>query len=169
MPTEDNWKESLYLELRPIAEAIFRSEKPGNSLQPTMILNDAYLRLQKQLNLKDANRVEVLAAGAKIMRRILIDASRKRNTKKRGRDYKQANITDLQISEKNSMELLELEEALAILGKDYPRVAQMVELKFYGGFTITEIASYLNISESSVSSDWRFARAWLAQKLTSEK
>jgi len=159
------WKQSLYLELRPLAEAALRGESPGHSLQPTILINDAYLKIQHQDNLKGASRAEVLAAGAVIMRRMMIDSCRKRKAAKRGGDLGRV---DLQVDiegERRPEVLLELDEALVLLAKDYPRAAKVVELRFYGGLVASDIANHLDVSESTVGQDWRFARAWLSRKL----
>lgn len=163
-PTEE-FQKSLYQELRPLAEAALRKEAKGHSLEPTILINDAYLKLIKQENLKGASRVELLAAGANIMRRILIDACRRRNAEKRGGGMQRVPLDDQLPSRNRSTELLDLELALAELKKSYPRAASLVVLRFYGGMTLSEMAQHLKISESSVSADWRIAKAWLSRRL----
>ena len=169
MPKDDNsnkdWQQSLYEEIRPIAEAALRHESPGHLLQPTLLVNDAYLRIQRQRNLRGANRSEVLAAAAKIIRRLIVDDCRRRRAEKRGGAAKQVSLRSNTPGDPESLDLIELNDALELLQEQHPRAAQVVELRFFGGLSAQEVAEHLNVSLSTVNSDWRFSKAWLFRTL----
>lgn len=163
------WEQSLYEELRPLADAAIRWEKPGHSLQPTLLMNDAYLRLQQQENLKEADRSKVLAAAARIMRRLLIDRCRKRDAEKRGGKLGRVPFPSDVAEHDRSTEILELHEALIVFQKQSPRAAKVVELRFFGGLTSEGVAEVLDVSLSTVNSDWRFAKAWLLRQMSRDR
>lgn len=164
------WHSSIYEQLHQVAEQALQHEKPGHSLQPTLLVNDAYLRLLDQKNVDPSDRSAVMAAGAVIIRRLLVDYARKRKSKKRGGAYGRGNRLHLSIADDaNKLDVLELNDALDLLGKQRPRAAQVVERKFFGGLTGEEIAEQLGVSLRTVKSDWRFAKAWLYRELGSDQ
>ncbi|MEQ9408441.1 MAG: ECF-type sigma factor [Fuerstiella sp.] len=165
----DPFQESLYDQLHGLAEKALRRETPGHSLQPTMLVNDAYLRLLEQRNVDQADRSQVMAAGAKIIRRLLIDYARKRKRQKRGGSEKRQIPLHISVEDDaNPIELLELNDALEALEREEARAAQVVELKFFGGLSGDEISERLGISLRTVNNDWRYAKAWLYRRLGSE-
>lgn len=160
------WSQSIYDQLHEIAQQALRRESPGHSLQPTLLVNDAYMQLLKQRNVNRADKSQVLAVGATIIRRMLVDHARKRLTAKRGGDQGRGVGLDLSIvGYTNGLDVIELNDALAVLAKRHERAEKVVELRFFGGLVNEEIAEHLNISLRTVNSDWRFAKAWLYREM----
>jgi RNA polymerase sigma factor (TIGR02999 family) len=149
-----------YPELRRIARKHLYHERPGHSIQATALVNEAYLRLVKVRNVKWKDRAHFLAIGARIMRRILIDHARARPPGRR------TELTDtLAISPALDLDLILLDQALKALAEFDSRKAQVVEMKFFGGLTIEEIATVLNVSPQTVGRDWNLAKAWLVHRM----
>ena len=166
---ENNWHNSVYYQLHRLAQRALAREAPGHSLQPTLLVNDAYLKLLKQRNVDPADRSQVMAVGATIVRRLLIDYARTRKAKKRGgADGRGLPLHISVVDSANQLDILELNEALVALAAESPRAAQVVELKFFGGLSGDEIAGQLNVSLRTVNNDWRFAKAWLYRMLSDE-
>ncbi len=159
----------VYGELRRMAQAMFRREGAHHTLQPTALVNEAYLRLAKQDKDDWTNRAQFLANPARCMRRVLVDAARKRNAEKRPNELRRVTLIDpaqgATDSELLEVDLVELDRALNRLGEVKPRYLEHVELRFFGGLSIAETASFLNISPASVVRRWRRARAWLFDAL----
>lgn len=167
---ESDWHSSIYDQLHRLAQRALARETPGHSLQPTMLVNDAYLRLLEQKNVNPADRSQVMAAGATIIRRLLVDYARKRKAQRRGGSEGRGMLLPVSVADSaNHLEVLELNDALETLGKENPRVASVVELKFFGGLSGEEIAEQLDISLRTVNNDWRFAKAWLYRTLGSDQ
>lgn len=163
---EHTWQPSVYGQLHQIAEKALQRERPGHSLQPTLLVNDAYMRLLDQRNIRPDDRSAVIAAGATIIRRLLVDYARKRKSRKRGGENGRGIPLHVSISDNaNHLDVLELNEALESLADQRPRAAQVVELKFFGGLTGEEAAEQIGVSLRTVKSDWRFAKAWLYREL----
>ncbi len=164
------WNQSIYDQLHHVAEKALKQEAPGHSLQPTLLVNDAYLRLLDQRNVTPEDRSAVMAAGANIIRRLLVDYARKRKRLKRGGEEGRGNPLHFSIADDTSqIDVLELDDALEVFATDRPRAAQVVELKFFGGLTGEEIAEQLGVSIRTVKNDWRFAKAWLYRELGAEQ
>lgn len=156
----------VYQELRRIAARQLRRERAGHTLQATAIVHEAYLRLVGQPGLEWPSRAHFFAFSAHLIRRILVDYARHRNRAKRGglsEKITLVEVADLAL-EKNP-DLLALDEALSGLEKVDPRKAAVVELKFFAGLTLDEVAEQLGISSETVSREWRRARAWLYDTL----
>ncbi len=163
------WNQSIYDQLHVLAEKALSGEQPGHSLQPTLLVNDAYLRLQDQQNLDPANRSIMLAAGATIIRRLLVDYARGRKRLKRGGQDGRGIPLHISIADDaKGLDVLELNDALDVLASQLPRAARIVELKFFGGLTGEEIAEQLAVSLRTVNNDWKFAKAWLYRELGPE-
>ncbi|MEQ8788437.1 MAG: ECF-type sigma factor [Pirellulaceae bacterium] len=161
-----DWNQSIYDQLHRLAEKALTRERAGHSLQPTLLVHDAYLRLQEQRNLNSADRSLVLAAGATIIRRLLIDYARRRRRQKRGGPGGRGIPLHVSVpDDAKGLDVLELNDALEALAKELPRAARIVELKFFGGLTGEEIAQQLGISLRTVNNDWKFAKAWLYREL----
>jgi RNA polymerase sigma factor (TIGR02999 family) len=165
-PDPSDWNQSIYDQLHRLAEKALTREQAGHSLQPTLLVHDAYLRLQEQRNLDPADRSLVLAAGATIIRRLLIDYARRRRRQKRGGPGGRGVPLHISVADDaKGLDVLELNDALESLASELPRAARIVELKFFGGLTGEEIAAQLEISLRTVNNDWKFAKAWLYREL----
>ena len=165
-PDRVPWADSIYHELHRVAERALAGESPGHSLQPTLLVNDAYLRLLDQRNVNPAERTQVLAAGANIIRRLLVDYARRRKAGKRGgADGRGLPLLVDSVEVAGGLDVIELNDALEQLGAQSERAAQVVELKFFGGLSGEEIAQRLDVSLRTVNNDWRFAKAWLYRAL----
>ena len=159
----------VYDELRAMAGQQLGREQNANSLQPTVLANDAYLRLHGDFDLGDISRSHFFALAAKVMRRILVDHARTKRAQKRGGGVAQVTLTpSAAIGADASIDILALHEALESFSLGYERAAKVVELRFFGGLTEKEAAIELGISERTARSDWKFARAWLRSILGEE-
>jgi RNA polymerase sigma factor (TIGR02999 family) len=156
----------VYGELRRMARRYMRNEANGNTLQPTALVNEAYLRLVDAGDLCWQNRAHFFAVSANIMRRILVDAARARHADKRGGAVVKLNLNESidGLPERGSV-LIALDEALAALEKFDERKARVVEMKFFAGLSVEETAEVLKMSPRSVMRDWNLARAWLMREL----
>ena len=157
----------VYSELRRLAGNYLRRERPGHTLQPTALVNEAYLKLIDQKNAKWQNRAQFFGVAAQLMRRILVDHARQHQAAKRGgSDQQRLSITSAEtIAKKPELDLLALHEALEELTTIDPQQGRIVELKFFGGLSIEEMAEVLGIGHATVERDWKMARAWLRRKL----
>jgi RNA polymerase sigma factor (TIGR02999 family) len=162
----------IYDELRQLAHRYMRHERAGHTLQTTALVNEAYLRLVDVKGVNWQDRIHFLAVAARIMRRVLVDAARRRASTKRGGamarvdhstpvDFDQLAATAVE----RATELCALDDALQTLASIDSRRAQVIELRFFGGLTVEETAEVLRISPQSVMRDWKLARAWLAREL----
>jgi RNA polymerase sigma factor (TIGR02999 family) len=158
--------EAVYGDLRRKAAGILRRESPGHTLQPTALVNEAYLRLVDQKRVAWQNRAHFLAVAARLMRRILIDYARRRRAAKRGGDATRVTLEEfITPSTSSPLDLLVLDEALAELAALDARQGQIVELRAFGGLSVNETAEVLGISPATVKRDWSFAQAWLHRRL----
>ena len=156
----------VYQELRRLAASYLRREKPGQTLQPTALVNEAYLRLLKDRPDRWQNRAHFCAIAAHSMRQILIERARARGAVKRGGGGPRVTLDDALVAgEDRSIDLLALDEALERFAAMDPEQARLVELRFFGGLTIDETAEAMNISPATVKRHWTVARAWLAREL----
>jgi RNA polymerase sigma factor (TIGR02999 family) len=152
----------VYEELHRLAVQYLSREAPGHTLQPTALVHEAYLRLVDQRRVDWRNRAQFLGVAAGMMRRILVNHARDRVARKRGGGAQQVSLSLVEApSGRPDVELIALEQALEHLGELDQRKAQVVELKFFGGLTVGEIAEVLQISDATVEREWTFARAWL--------
>jgi RNA polymerase sigma factor (TIGR02999 family) len=157
----------VYDELHRLARRYISCERKGHTLQTTALINEAYVRLVDQRNVRWANRSHFFAISAQIMRRILIDHARRHAYAKRGGGAQQVSLDEAAtVTPDQSLELIRLDEALNSLSELDPRRGQVVELRFFGGLNNEEIAGVLKVSENTVTRDWNMARAWLYQQLT---
>jgi RNA polymerase sigma factor (TIGR02999 family) len=154
--------ELTYPELRRIARNHLYHERPGHSIQATALVNEAYLRLVKVRDVHWKDRAHFLAIGARIMRRILIDYARGRPKAAR------TELTEtVAISPQMDLDLVLLDQALKALAEFDERKAKVVEMKFFGGLTVDEIAGVLDVSAQTVYRDWNLAKAWLVHEMKS--
>ncbi len=156
----------VYDELRRIASSHFRAG--GHTLQPTILVHDAFLRLVERSEIPWQNRAHFYGVAARAMRQVLVDYLRHRNRAKRGGNAVRVTIVDNLIGDAASdIDLLALHDALERLERMDPEKARIVELRFFGGLSIAETAEFLGISPASVVRRWRRARAWLFDALNS--
>lgn len=156
----------VYDELRSLASRFMRREDADHSLQPTEVVNEAYLRLVNIERVKWQGKTHFLAVGARAMRRVLVDHARRKLSKKRGGRPQRVELTeDLQITTERDTDVLALEEALEKLQMLDPRQARIVELRFYGGLTVLEVAEVMDLSKRTVGREWGMVRAWLRREL----
>lgn len=157
----------VYHELRSLAEAKLSKENNPQSIQPTMLVHEAYLRLVDVPEPQNWNgRGHFFGAAAEAMRRILIERARHRASAKQGGDLvRQPLNSDTPVVESQAQEMLDLNEALKKFEEDWPDKSNVVKLKYFVGLTIPEISDALGISTATVERHWRFARAWLRSTL----
>ncbi|MCH7716873.1 MAG: sigma-70 family RNA polymerase sigma factor [Gemmatimonadetes bacterium] len=160
----------VYDELHRLAEHYMRNERVGHTLQPTALINEAYLRLASAEKANWQHRAHFVAVAAGTMRRVLIDHARKQKAAKRGGKQAALPLEDSPefLSEERSEELIALDEALTRLQELDPRQSQVVELRFFGGLTVEETAEVLGISPKTVKRDWAVARAWLHGEMSKD-
>jgi RNA polymerase sigma factor (TIGR02999 family) len=154
-----------YDELRRLASRV-RGDDPCQTLNPTALVNEAYLKLADSLQIQPESKLHFKRLAARAMRQVLVEAARRRHALKRGGDYDFVTLDD-QGSAKHTRadDLLELDAALERLTLLNPRQAMLVEYRFFGGMEVSEAATLLEISESTALRDWRAARAWLGLQL----
>lgn len=159
----------VYDELRQLARGYLRRERSGHTLQPTALVHEAYIRLVDQTRVDWRSRAHFFAVGAQMMRRILVDHARHHDRKKRGGDFRQVTLADaagpLLGRALDRDELLALNTALDKLTDLDERQARIVELRFFAGLKVDEVAEALGVSKRTVEADWTHARAWLRREL----
>jgi RNA polymerase sigma factor (TIGR02999 family) len=157
---------AVYEELRQLAAAKLRHERPDHTLQPTALAHEAFLRLVNQREVTWQNRAHFLGLAAQAMRRILADHARRHKAEKRGGDAVRVTIDGADVPAPTSNVMAdELDVALEDLARLEPRHARIVELRFFGGLTIEETAEVVGVSPATVKRDWMIARAWLYREL----
>jgi RNA polymerase sigma factor (TIGR02999 family) len=157
----------LYRELRRAAAGCLRRERPNHTLEPTALVNEAYLRLAAQSGPKWEDHAQFLAAASHLMREILIDYARARNRAKRGGGQALLRIEDAGgLAPDAGIDLLALDEALHRLERIDSQQRRIVELRYFGGLSIEDTAQALGVSPATVKRDWRTARAWLHRELS---
>ena len=156
-------------ELHRLAHHYMGRERPGHTLQTSALVNEAYIRLIDWKTVRWQNRAHFFAVSAQLMRRILVDFARERNYLKRGGGALQVSLTEAEALplERND-DLVALDEALAKLSQLDERKARVVELRFFGGLSVKEVAEVLKVSEETVMRDWRLAKVWLLRELGQE-
>ncbi len=157
----------VYAELRRIARNYLRKERAGHSLETAALVNEAYLRLLDAQHISWQNRAHFFAISSTLMRRVLVDLARERQARKRGGSARQIVLDEGLIAGAGRREdLVALDEALTALAAVDERKCKVVELRFFGGLTETEMAEALQISPETVRRDWRLAKAWLLRFLS---
>jgi RNA polymerase sigma factor (TIGR02999 family) len=155
----------LYAELRDIAARHMRRERPDHTLQPTALVHEAFLRLAGAAPLSAQDRTHFLRTASQAMRRVLVDHARARNAQKRGGALQVTLDEAIAGRTESPIDMLALDDALDRLGAAEPRWAQVVELRYFAGLEIPEVAAALGVSPATVKRDWQFARAWLSREL----
>ncbi len=158
----------VYGELRRQAAGYLRRERSDHTLQPTALINEAYLKLIDQRDVKWQNRAHFFAIAAQAMRRILVDYARERKREKRGGAAENLSLDQALtiVSQEKSVDLVALDEALNKLAQFDERQAKVVELRYFSGLSIDETAEVLDVSNVTVRRDWNMAKAWLHQEIT---
>jgi RNA polymerase sigma-70 factor, ECF subfamily len=153
-------------ELHRLAAHYMAKEPPGHDLQPTALINEAYLRLVDWKNIQWSDRAHFFAMAANMMRRVLVDCARSRDRLKRGGEAIQVSFIEAaNVPVPQRADVLALDKALQELEKIDPRKSQIVEMRFFGGLSQEETAEALHVSVAAVRRDWSLARAWLAREL----
>jgi RNA polymerase sigma factor (TIGR02999 family) len=157
----------VYDELHKLAGAYLRRERHNNTLQPTDLVNEAYVRLVGQQGASWQNRTQFFGMAAKLMRNILVDHARRRGAQRRGGDQYRISLTKAErVAGKPDVDLVRLDDALTLLTTTHPEHSRVIELRFFGGLTIEETADVLGLSHATVERHWRFAKAWLRRELS---
>lgn len=156
----------VYDELRRLAAVHLEGERPTHTLQPTALVNEAYLRLAGATPVRVTDRRHFFRLASKVMRQVLVDHARAKAADRRGGNAEPVTLAgDAEFLSRAPIDLLLLEEAMGRLGEMSPQKARLVELRFFGGLSIEEAADALDISRTQVTREWRTARAWLADEL----
>ncbi len=154
----------VYSDLKRIAQAQLRGERAGHTLEPTALVHECYLRLLGQAGLDWRDRAHFFGLASAMMRRVLVDHARRRQARKRRPEDGEVVFT-VSSAAGPTAELLDLDRALEKLGSEHPRPARVVEMRYFAGLEIEEIAACLDISPATVKRDWEFARAWMRVEL----
>lgn len=160
----------VYEELRRLAAARLAHERPGQTLQPTALVHEAWLRLAGPGEaLKWNGRAHFFGAAAEAMRRILVEQARHKQTEKAGGRQKRSPLCEVDVAEKQSaVDPVLLSDALDVLATAAPRAAEIVKLRFFGGLTLAEAANVLNVAPSTADADWAYAKSWLRVQMQSK-
>lgn len=157
----------VYQELRRLASSKMANEKPGQTLQATALVHEAYLKLVNESQQRWQNRSQFFAVASETMRRILVDRARRRLSLKRGGDFQRTEVDWVELPvAANDQIVLKVHEALDALAAEDPVKAEVVKLKFFVGLTSDEIASLLNLNEKTIRRHWSFSKAWLFQEMS---
>jgi RNA polymerase sigma-70 factor (ECF subfamily) len=156
----------VYAELRRLADHYMAHEQRGHTLQPTALVHEAYIRLANVRQGRFENRVHFYGAAAQAMRRILVDFARQRQAVKRGQNATMLDIDAMpEVGIEIDHDVVALDDALNRLARIAPRAAEVVQLRYFGGLSIEEVAEVLEIGAATVKRHWAFARAWLYRAL----
>ena len=159
----------VHEELRRLAHHYMRGERRGHTLQTSALINEAYIRLIDWKDARWQNRAHFFAVSAQLMRRILVDFARDKQYLKRGGGALQVSLGEAAaFTDCQSADLVALDEALIALAEVDQRKSQVVEMRFFGGLSVKEVAEVLNVSEETVMRDWRLAKVWLLRELGRE-
>jgi RNA polymerase sigma-70 factor (ECF subfamily) len=160
----------VYSELRRVAARHMRQEQPGNTLQPTALVHEAYIKLLGQKNVRWEGRTHFFGVASHAMREILVEHARKRKAEKRGGSQKKVYVSDVvePASPKRGVDLLALDEALNRLEKLDARQVKIVELRYFAGLSVEETSEVLEVSPRTVKRDWSSARVWLHREIRAQ-
>ncbi len=156
----------VHQELRRLAARCMAGERPGHILQPTALVNEAFLRLIDWKDVRWQNRAHFFAVAAQIMRRVLVDAARTRDREKRGGRQVHVSLSEAaNVTDGRGVDLVALDDALRTLEALNARQSRVIELRFFGGLSLEEAAHVLDVSVATVRRDWSLAQAWLFREL----
>jgi RNA polymerase sigma factor (TIGR02999 family) len=157
----------VYEELHSLADRFLKGERKGHTLQPTALVHEAYLRLVDQSRVNWQGKTHFFAVGAAMMRRVLIDYARTRGRVKRGGDWQRLQLQDDLLGHSaGEVRLVDMSDALDELAAVDPQQAGIVELRFFGGLTVEEIAQMQGVSKRKIEGEWTHAKAWLKNRLS---
>jgi len=161
---------ALYEELHRTARARMRHERAGHTLQPTALVNEAFMRMLDAREIDWQDRAHFFAVASRMMRRILVDHARSRRYAKRGGGAQLVSLENSALAAaKQPADLIALEDALGALEQFDARKARVVELRFFGGLSVEEAAAALNVSPQTVLRDWRLSKSWLAREMSKDQ
>ena len=157
----------VYVELHRLAHFYLKQERPGHTLQTSALVNEAFVKLVDQREVQWQNRAHFFGIAAQLMRRILVDYARHRQTQKCGGNAHRVELDDAMmiLSDERAADVTALDEALTLLAKIDPRKTQIVELRFFAGLSIEETAEVIAVSPGTIMRDWTFAKAWLRRAI----
>ncbi|GMU82659.1 MAG: sigma-70 family RNA polymerase sigma factor [Phycisphaerales bacterium] len=156
----------VYEQLRALASSYFRGQRADHTLQPTALVHEAYMKLVNQTSAQWNDRAHFFAVAARAMRQVLVNHALAANADKRGGGRTRILLADdLAPTPESEFDPIALDDALTRLGKMDERKAKVVELRFFSGLAVDEVAHVLGVSKSTVEADWRLARAWLSKEL----
>jgi RNA polymerase sigma factor (TIGR02999 family) len=158
----------IYDELHGIAQRVFSTCRTArNSIQPTILVHDVFMKLSKNTKVEWNSRAHFFAVAAAAARDLLVDYARREKADKRGGQWNRVSLTGLGSNSNHDkiIDVIDLEDSLKRLGELAPRQEKIVEMRFYGGLTVEEVAQVLNVSQRTVVYEWRAARAWLRSRL----
>jgi RNA polymerase sigma factor (TIGR02999 family) len=159
----------VYDELHRLARRYMQRERKMHTLQPTALVHEAYERLIDLQHVSWQNRAHFFGVSAQLMRRILVDYARSRRYVKRGGEWRQVSLNEaVAMFPDRQTDIVALDDALSALASIDPRKSSVVEMRFFGGLSIKEVAEVLNVSQETVLRDWRLAKVWLLRELTRE-
>jgi RNA polymerase sigma-70 factor, ECF subfamily len=159
----------VHQELRRIARRHMAGEGAGHTLQPSALVNEAYVRLLDVKHVAWQNRAHFFAMAARVMRRILVESARARKFQKRGGGAQHVSLDEARlVFQQPGQDLVALDDALNALAGVDPRKGQVVEMRFFGGLTVEETAEALQVSTGTVMRDWRLAKVWLLRELSTQ-
>ena len=157
----------VYQELRRLAHHFMGHERPGHLLQTTALVNEAYLRLIDSSQVQWESRAHFFAVAGQLMRRVLVDAARERQSQKRGGDWVSVSLAEAAvIPQQRGADLIALDDALEALAAMDERKSEIVVMRFFGGLSVEETAAVLKVSPDTVMRDWRLAKVWLYRELS---
>jgi RNA polymerase sigma factor (TIGR02999 family) len=156
----------VYQELRRLARRYMARESPGQTLQATALVHEAYLRLIEQRLVSWQNRAHFYAISAQMMRRILVDRARARHFEKRGGEAPRISLDEALVCQEREPNLVALDDALKSLAVLDPRKSRVVEMRYFGGLSVEESAEVLKVSPDTVMRDWKLAKVWLLRELS---
>lgn len=169
LKARDRVVEVLYDQLKRCAARLLRSERPGHTLRTTALVNEAYCRLVDSGRIGCADRAHFMGLAAVAMRHVLVDHARARLAAKRGGAWQQIALDSVELPTEVAADVLALSEALEGLAAVDPDQVRLVELRYFGGYSIEETAAILGVSATTVKRDWELARAWLYRALETEQ
>ena len=165
-PGLDTWFVSVYEQLRGLARQRLACERTDHTLQPTALVNEVFLRLQKDGSLEHSDHTKFFMAAAEAMRRILIEHARGKGAQKRRGKGKKISLNAADwVDEKNLDQIVTMDEAISRMEQQSALAAQVVRLRFYAGLSVDQTAKVMKVSEATVMRLWRYARAWLWREL----
>jgi RNA polymerase sigma factor (TIGR02999 family) len=160
----------VYQELRRLAQHFINHERPGHLLQTTALVHEAYLRLIDSSRVQWESRAHFFAVAGQLMRRVLVDAARERQSRKRGGEWVQVSLAEaVVIPQRRSADLIALDDALDVLAAMDKRKSEIVVMRFFGGLSVEETAAVLEVSPDTVMRDWQLAKVWLYRELSKDE